>query len=136
MHPHLLAMFSKKILTLLFLVLLLGCKKTDFVDPQLVGVWTDYSGNLYIKNDKTYALVNFYDGGANNTVKIDSTFGVYEVDKKRKNITFYQNGYREKPSGVIQMKKGNPLTWTYSIVSDTLLKYETNSLKGEMYKDN
>jgi hypothetical protein len=121
---------------ILFLVLLFttfSCKKDKTIDTQLIGQWSDYNAFYQFNNDFTYYTLYLRTGNGTDSVRVDSVWGDYELDKKRVNVTFNQLGYRQKYSGIVYFQKANPNTWHYSI-TDTILNYNSHTTSGYLFK--
>jgi hypothetical protein len=125
---------KKNILILALLLCIFSCKKDDSIDTQLVGTWSDYNSSYQFNSDFTYNVLYLSMGNGGYTVTIDSSFGTYELDRKRVNVTFNQKGYRQKTNGAVLFETANPVTWHYSIQGDTALHYNSHTTIGILYK--
>lgn len=122
------------ILLFVLLVTIISCKKDKTIDTQLIGQWSDYNGLYQFNENFTYYTRYLKIGSGKDSVRVDSVWGSYELDKKRVNVTFYQKGYRQKYSGLIFFQNANPNTWHYSIQNDTVLNYSSHTSLGSLYK--
>ena len=125
---------KKYILLFGLMGLILSCKKDKSIDPQLIGPWTDYNAFYQFNNDFTYYTKYLKTGSGMDSVKIDSVWGTYELDRKRVNVTFNQQGYRQKYTGIVYFQNANPNTWHYSIQNDTVLNYNSHTTLGTLIK--
>ncbi|HXA00940.1 MAG TPA: hypothetical protein VNW99_03070 [Cytophagaceae bacterium] len=125
---------KKNILLIALIICTLSCKKDNSIDTKLIGKWSDFNALYQFNTDFTYHINYLSVGSGKDSVKIDSAFGTYELDKKRVNVTFNQKGYRHKYTGVVLFQTVNPITWHYSIQSDTILNYNSNTSLGILYK--
>ncbi|MFL5731099.1 MAG: hypothetical protein ACJ75J_16545 [Cytophagaceae bacterium] len=126
-------MMKKRIIYLVLLFCIFSCKKDNSIDTQLIGKWSDFTSTYTFNPDFTYNTLYTRIGSGADSVKIDSAFGTYELDKKRVNVTFNQAGYRQKYTGVVFYEKANPVTWHYSI-QDSVLNYNSHTTTGVLYK--
>jgi hypothetical protein len=125
---------KKNILILALIFCTLSCKKDNSIDTKLIGKWSDFNSLYQFNSNFTYSINYLSIGNGKDSVKIDSAFGTYELDKKRVNVTFNQKGYRKKSTGVVLFQTANPTTWHYSFPSDSVLNYNSNTTLGVLYK--
>lgn len=121
---------------ILLAVIFSGCSANqDYIDTKLLGKWTDYNNRYQFNPDHTYSINYLRSGLGADTVLIDSVFGTYQLNKKRSNLTFFQEGYRNRNSaGTITYQKTNATTWNYTIENDTVVKYTSNTTLGRLFK--
>ncbi|HEY8402735.1 MAG TPA: hypothetical protein VIK89_15810 [Cytophagaceae bacterium] len=124
---------TKRWLIIFFVLVFSGCKKDTSVDPQLIGTWDDFNSIYTFRTDFTYSLEFYHNGYGPDSVKIDSVYGIYELDRKKNNLRFFQKGYREKLSGLIVPYEKND-NWNYSIENDSVLTYTSNTRAGKLVK--
>lgn len=111
-----------------------SCVKNEIkIDDKLLGKWTDTNTVYEFKDDWTYTTKYVRAGVLPNSVLTDSVWGEYIVESGRNNITFNLKGYRPKGGDIVEDDL-NSTTWNYSIESDTLLHYESNTTLGTMKK--
>jgi hypothetical protein len=127
-------MMKKNILLIAIILCTFSCKKDNSIDTKLVGKWSDYNTLYQFNSDFTYHINYLSIGMGKDSVKIDSTFGTYQLDKKRVNVTFIQKGYRQKYTGVVLFQTANPTTWHYSFPSDSIMNYNSNTTIGILHK--
>jgi hypothetical protein len=127
-------MMKKNILLIVIIICTFSCKKDNSIDTKLVGKWSDFNSLYQFNSDFTYNILRLSSGLGKDTVLIDSTFGSYELDNKRVNITFTQKGSRNKSTKVVSFQTVNPTTWHYSFPNDTTLNYNSNTSLGVLYK--
>jgi hypothetical protein len=125
---------KKYILLFSLMIAILSCKKDKSIDTQLIGQWSDYNAFYQFNNDFTYYTKYLKVGSGADSVKVDSVWGTYELDRKRVNVTFNQQGYRQKYTGIVYFQNANPNTWHYSIESDTVLNYNSHTTLGTLFK--
>lgn len=123
-----------RIFAFIFLAIVCGCKKDTSIDPQLLGLWDDFNTIYTFNNDFTYSQKYYHFGYGKDSVKIDSIFGRYELDRKKSNLFFFQKGYREKSTGLIITQELSGNSWSYNIESDTILRYTSNNSLGKLIK--
>ena len=132
-------MYSKTyfyILITLLSVAIFACKKeSNFVDPTLVGTWSDGNVNYSFAQNLQFGIKYKRAGSPQDSVTTDSIWGKYSIDSKRYNIYFETNQLTEKrnPSKVIAKVTKLPV-WNYSLVGDSVLNYTSNSLNGKLRK--
>jgi hypothetical protein len=125
---------KKYILLFSLMAALLSCKKDKSIDTQLIGPWSDYNAFYQFNNDFTYYTKYLRIGSGADSVKVDSVWGTYELDRKRVNVTFNQHGYRQKYTGIVYYQNANPDTWHYSIQNDTVLNYNSHTTLGTLIR--
>lgn len=108
------------------------CKKKSDPEPELFGKWGDQSVIYYFNKDLTFGQKFLLNGEGTQTVKVDSSFGQYEVDKNKRLITFNQRGYYNKMGQLVQEAK-NGTTWKYELKGNKLA-YSNNTSIGELIK--
>jgi hypothetical protein len=125
----------KKFTVLFVLFLAIGsCKKDKTIDTQLIGPWSDYNAFYQFNEDFTYYTRYLKVGSGSDSVRVDSVWGTYSLDKKRVNVTFNQKGYRQKYTGIVYFQAANPITWHYSIQNDTVLNYTSHTSLGTLFR--
>jgi hypothetical protein len=125
---------KKNLLIFALSLCIFSCKKDDSIDTQLLGTWSDYNSSYTFNSDFTYNIRYLSTGSGPDSVVVDSAFGTYELDNKRVNVTFNQQGYRDKASTTVFYQSANPATWHYTIQNDTILNYTSHTTLGVLYK--
>lgn len=119
-----------------FCVVVFACKKeSTFVNPTLVGTWSDGNVNYSFAQNLQFGIKYKRAGSPQDSVATDSIWGKYSLDSKRNNIYFEANQLTEKrnPAKIISKVTKLPV-WNYSFVGDSVLHYTSNSLNGKLRK--
>jgi hypothetical protein len=122
-----------RLLTFILCISLAACSRDEVQpEPALVGQWTDYNVVYTFNNDLTYAMNYLRNGRGGDTITVDSVFGIYRTDSKRKSLSFEIRGYRTKEGQLIN-KSLSGTTWQYNI-QDNKLNYQSRTIIGTLFK--
>lgn len=123
----------KNYLLLLLISCLLGaCNKEEAINADILGKWGGTKTVYSFETDGSYYFLNGRTGTALYPIISDSTFGTFKTNSEKSQITFYQEGYRDKESQKIVEQK-NQMIWKYTIDGNTL-KYSSPTTDGDLTK--
>lgn len=123
----------KNYLLLLLISCFLGaCNQDESINPDIVGKWGGTKTVYSFDADASYYFLNGRTGTALHPIISDSTFGTFKTNSDKSQVTFYQEGYRDKASQAIVAQK-NQVIWKYTIEGNTL-KYSSPTTDGNLTK--
>lgn len=120
------------LLLLLIAGFLSACNTEETINPDIVGKWGGTKTVYAFETDGSYYFLNGRTGTTLSPIISDSTFGTFKTNTEKSQVTFYQEGYRDKESQKIVEQK-NQVIWKYTI-EGSILKYSSPTTDGDLTK--
>ena len=113
-------------------MLLFSCNKEENINPNVVGKWKTTNIVYDFQANGNYTIVNKRTGTKENPIVADSIFGKFITNSDKSQLTFYQEGYRQKDTQTIVNQKSN-LVWKYTIEGNQF-QYSSPTTEGFLEK--